>query len=252
MIWGAHARLGSGPAPTDPVTNLHLLSAGAAKGLVQDLQARFERDTGLALQCTFGAVGAMLERLNAGTPCDVIVLTRTMIDALAREQRVDASHIADLGWVHTGVAVPTGAAARAVSDVPSLLSVLRPAPSIFVPDPVRATAGIHALRVLKALQLPDIEPRLRAFPNGASAMAALAEQADPHAVGITQVSEILYTPGVQLLGVLPAPHGLATLYSAAPVRGASNAAGAAQLLDRLAAPAGAQGRRQAGFEAAPP
>jgi hypothetical protein len=26
-------------------------------------------------------------------------------------------------------------------------------------------------------------------------MAAMAEQADPHAVGITQVSEILYTPG---------------------------------------------------------
>ena len=50
-------------------------------------------------------------------------------------------------------------------------------------------------------------------------MAALAQQADPQSVGITQVSEILYTPGVQLLGALPAPHGLATLYSAAVVRG---------------------------------
>jgi molybdate transport system substrate-binding protein len=229
--------------------DLHLLSAGAAKGLVQGLQAEVERDAGVTLQCTFGAVGAMLERLNGGAPCDVIVLTRAMIDALARDQRVDAARIADLGWVHTGVAVPSAAAARTVSDVPSLLSVLRPAASIFVPDPERATAGIHALRVLKALQLPDIEPRLRAFPNGAAAMAALAAQAEPHAVGITQVSEILYTPGVQLLGVLPAPHGLATLYSAAMVRGASNAEAAQHLLQRLTAPERARWRSEAGFEA---
>ncbi|MCW5658714.1 MAG: substrate-binding domain-containing protein [Burkholderiaceae bacterium] len=232
------------------MTNLHVLSAGAAKGLVQGVQSEFERDTGLTLQCTFGAVGAMLERLNAGAPCDAIVLTRAMLDALAREQRIDASSIADLGWVHTGVAGAGAAQAGAVSDVASLLSVLRPAASIFVPDPQRATAGIHALRVLQALQLPDIEPRLRAFPNGASAMAALAQQADPHAVGITQVSEILYTPGVRLLGVLPPPHGLATLYSAAVVQAAPNAQGAIQLIKRLAAPARAHWRRQAGFEAA--
>jgi molybdate transport system substrate-binding protein len=233
------------------VTTLHVLSAGAAKGLVLGVQSEFERDTGLTLQCTFGAVGAMLERLNAGAPCDAIVLTRAMLDALAREQRIDASSIADLGWVHTGVAGAGAAQVGAVSDVPSLLSVLRPAASIFVPDPQRATAGIHALRVLQALQLPDIEPRLRAFPNGASAMAALAQQADPHAVGITQVSEILYTPGVRLLGVLPPPHGLATLYSAAVVQAAPNAQGAIQLIERLAAPARAHWRRQAGFEAAP-
>jgi molybdate transport system substrate-binding protein len=233
--------------------DLHLLSAGAAKGLVLGVQAEVERDAGVALQCTFGAVGAMLERLNAGAPCDVIVLTRAMIDVLARDQRVDAARIADLGWVHTGVAAPSAAAGRKVSDVPSLLSVLRPATSIFMPDPERATAGIHALRVLKALQLPDIEPRLRAFPNGAAAMAALAAQGDPHAVGtavgITQVSEILYTPGVQLLGVLPAPHGLATLYSAAVVRGASNADAAMHLLRRLAAPERARWRRESGFQA---
>ena len=229
---------------------LHLLSAGAAKGLVQGLQAEFERDAGVTLECTFGAVGAVLERLDAGAPCDLIILTRAMIDALVCDGRADGQCIVDLGWVHTGVALPSGAAARAVSDVPSLLSVLRPASAFYLPDPERATAGIHALRVLKALQLPDIEPRLRAFPNGAAAMAALAQQAGPQAVGITQVSEIRYTPGVQLLGVLPAPHGLATLYSGAVACGAVQADAAAQLLQRLVTPARAPWRAQAGFEAA--
>jgi molybdate transport system substrate-binding protein len=229
--------------------DLHVLSAGAAKGLVQGQQADFERDSGFRLQCTFGAVGAVLERLNAGAPCDLIIVTRAMIDTLARESRVDAARIGDLGWVNTGVAVPAGAATRPVSDVPSLLAVLEPSKAIYLPDPERATAGIHALRVLKALQLPDIEPRLRAFPNGAAAMAALAERADPRSVGITQVSEIRYTPGVQLLGVLPAPHGLATLYSGAVARGAAQTDAAAQLLQRLCAPEHASWRQQAGFEA---
>jgi molybdate transport system substrate-binding protein len=230
---------------------LHVLSAGAAKGLVQGLQREFERDAGVALQCTFGAVGDVLERLNAGAACDLIILTRSMIDALAREGRVDGERIADLGWVPTGVAVPDVAAVPPVSDLQSLLAVLLPATSIFVPDTARATAGIHALRVLKALQVSDLEARLRTFPNGAAAMAAMAEQRDAHAVGITQVSEILYTPGVRLLGVLPAPHGLATLYSAALRRGAAHADRAAQLLQRLVAPERAPWRRQAGFEAAP-
>jgi molybdate transport system substrate-binding protein len=230
------------------MSDLHVLSAGAAKGLVQGLQGDFGRELGVTLQATFGAVGAMLERLNAGAACDVIILTRAMLDALAREGRVDEP-IADLGWVHTGVAVASSAVPRPVADVSALRAVLEPARAIYLPDPERATAGIHALRVLKALGLPDIEARSRAFPNGAAAMAALAQQADPLAVGITQVSEILYTPGVQLLGALPAPHGLATLYSAAAVRGAAHAHAAAQLLERLSAPSAAQWRQQRGFEA---
>jgi molybdate transport system substrate-binding protein len=229
------------------VPELHVLSAGAAKELVLGLQADFEREVGVSLHDTFGAVGAMLERLNAGAACDLIILTRTMLDALAREGRIEHD-IADLGWVHTGVAVASAAAVRPVADVPALRAVLEPARAIYLPDPQRATAGIHAVRVLKALGLPDIESRLRAHPNGAAAMAALAQQADPHAVGITQVSEILYTPGVRLLGALPAPHGLATLYSAAVARGSAHVGAATQLLQRLCAADRARWRQQSGFE----
>jgi molybdate transport system substrate-binding protein len=70
---------------------LHVLSAGAAKGLVQELQPEFERDFAVTLQATFGAVGAMLERLNAGAACDLIILTRAMLDALARDGRIARS-----------------------------------------------------------------------------------------------------------------------------------------------------------------
>jgi molybdate transport system substrate-binding protein len=227
---------------------LHLLSAGAAKGLVLALQSDYERDSGLALDGGFGAVGAVLDRFNGGAPCDVIVLTRKMIDALAREGRVDPASVADIGWVHTGVAVPQEAAARPVHDAAALRAVLANANAIYLPDPERATAGIHAMRVLRDLGLAGVEDILHPHPNGAAAMAAMAREGGTGAVGITQISEILYTVGVRLLGALPPPHGLATLYSAALTRSSAHTAAAAVLLSRLAGPAGAGLRRQGGFE----
>ncbi|HEY6511299.1 MAG TPA: substrate-binding domain-containing protein [Burkholderiaceae bacterium] len=227
---------------------VHLLSAGAAKGLVLALQPEFERAGGLRLASTFGAVGAMREQLDAGAPCDAIVLTRAMLDGLAAAGRVAAGSVRDIGWVHTGVAVPLGAAAPSVADATALRALLQHASAIYLPDPERATAGIHALKVLR--ELGQAQPaRLRPHPNGAAAMAAMASAADPAAVGITQVSEILYTPGLHLLGALPAPFTLATLYSAAITQGATQPEAAAGLLALLSAPAQAALRRQSGFEA---
>jgi len=229
------------------VTNLHLLSAGAAKGLVLALQPQFERASGLRLASTFGAVGAMRELLDAAAPCDAIVLTRAMLDELAAAGRVNAASVRDLGWVHTGVAVPQGAPAATVGDASELSALLQRAKAIYLPDPQRATAGVHALKVLRELGQAQPE-RFRARPNGAAAMAAMALEADAAAVGITQVSEILYTPGLRLLGVLPPPYALATLYSAAVVQAAAHAEAASALLALLSAPGQAASRQRSGFE----
>lgn len=229
-------------------TAVHLLSAGAAKGLVLALRDEFERASGHSLVSTFGAVGAMREQLEAGARCDAIVLTRAMIDALAAAGRVDARSVCDLGWVHTGVAVPQGSPTPSVADPAALRALLERASAIYLPDPERATAGIHALKVLR--ELGQAQPaRLRPHPNGAAAMAALARDGAPSAVGITQVSEILYTAGLQLLGVLPPPYALATLYSGAVVLGAPQTEIARSLVSLLCAPAHAALRQRSGFAA---
>ena len=80
---------------------LDILGAGAAKAAVLSAAA----DIGVTPGGAFGSVGAMQDKLLAGEPCDVIVLTRTMIEALAESGRVLPETIADLGRVKTGVAV---------------------------------------------------------------------------------------------------------------------------------------------------
>jgi molybdate transport system substrate-binding protein len=57
--------------------------------------------------------------------------------------------------------------------------------------------------------------RLHPFPNGAAAMGALARGAVPGELGCTQITEIKSTPGVVLVGPLPAGFDLATIYTVA-------------------------------------
>jgi molybdate transport system substrate-binding protein len=204
---------------------LDLLCAGAAKGLVEALQPEFERATGATLHATFGAVGAMREKLDAGAPCDVLVLTRAMLDTLAHDGRVLADTIAPLGRVPTGIAVRAGEPLPTIGDRANLRASLAAARRIYFPDPERATAGIHFVKVLRDLGLhDDVAPRLATFPSGAVAMRALADTPESGLIGCTQVTEILYTPGVVLVGELPAGFELATLYAASVTTQARNAA----------------------------
>jgi hypothetical protein len=63
-----------------------------------------------------------------------------------------------------------------------------------------------------------VGPRCRTFPNGATAMRELAAAGTPRSIGCTQVTEIRYTEGVDLVGALPPPFELATVYTAASRR----------------------------------
>lgn len=230
---------------------VHVLSAGAAKGLVTALAPAFERETGHHLQCAFGAVGAMQDRLDAGDACDLIILSRAMIDALAQAGRVRAEGVVDLGRVRTGVAVCVGAPQPAVGDAAALARALLRATALYVPDTVRSTAGQHALKVLAALGVAEkLNARLRTYPNGATAMATMAAEADPLALGLTQVTEILYTPGVVLVAALPREFELATVYTAAVVSHAVQAEAALALGRLLGSPATASLRLAGGFDPA--
>lgn len=193
---------------------LHLLSGGAAAGLVQPLQAAFEARHACQLQATFSAVGAMRDKLLAGAPCDVLILTRALIDGLIASGHVVKGSDRDLGVVKTGVAVKQGTPHPPIADRAQLQAAFRAAQGIYFPDPTLATAGIHVMKVLQALGLDqEMADRLHVFPNGATAMRAMAQEPGTQWIGSTQVTEIKYTPGIELVGLLPKEFELATTYT---------------------------------------
>ena len=229
---------------------LQLLSAGAAKGLVTALQARFTELTGLALQARFGAVGAMKEVLLAGEPCDVFIASAAMVESLIAGGELQAGTRADLGRVHTGIAVRAGAPRPDIANAERLRASLLGADALYFPDPERATAGIHLVNVLKQLGIDAVlAARWRTFPNGATAMHELSQRGSAQAIGCTQITEIKYTEGVDLVGALPDPFELATVYSAALTQRCAQPGAAQQLIALLAGDASRAMRESGGFDA---
>ncbi|WP_315833813.1 molybdate ABC transporter substrate-binding protein [Bradyrhizobium prioriisuperbiae] len=230
------------------MTDLKILSGGAAQGLVERLVAAFNVVSGLDVAGEFGAVGAMAANLRAGAPADLVILSRAVVDELAGQGLVIKSTATDIGRVETAVAVRVGDATIAVGTANDLRTALLAADEIFTPDTQAATAGIHFAKVLVDLGIADrVTKRLRMFPNGMTAMRHLSVSSARRAIGCTQVTEILNTSGVTLVGPLPPGHDLATVYTAAITTGASAAGAAQQLIDIMVDPRHAALRESIGF-----
>jgi molybdate transport system substrate-binding protein len=89
---------------------------------------------------------------------------------------------------------------------------------------------------------------LRPFPNGATAMREMSQCPEAGLIGCTQVTEILYTPGIKLVAPLPKEFELATVYTAAVCTGARHPKLATALIELLTGAGAATVRRSAGFE----
>jgi molybdate transport system substrate-binding protein len=227
---------------------LKLLSGGAAQGLVAALTPHFTSQTGWSIEGDFGAVGIMAKRLRDRAPADVMILTAALIDDLLREGLLVAGSARAIGAVETAVAVREADANPVIGDEEALRHALLAADTIFVPDIVASTAGIHVAKVLSQLGILErVRPRLRIFPNGATAMRELARATTQRPVGCTQSTEIIVTPGLKLVGPLPPACALATVYSAALTAHTTDASVAAALIDILAGSEQRVARERAGF-----
>jgi molybdate transport system substrate-binding protein len=222
---------------------LDILSAGAAQGVVTALAV----EAGIEIAGSFGAVGAMKEKFLGGAPCDIIILTQAQIAELATQRLVLPGSCANLGTVLTSIAVRAGDNFPDVSNEGALRAALLAADEIYFPDAQKATAGIHFAKVLDALGIySEVAARTRTYPNGATAMRELA-RASGRAIGCTQVTEILNTPGASLVAPLPKAFELATVYSVAVSAHATNAEAARRFAAQLTTEASRALRTKAGF-----
>jgi molybdate transport system substrate-binding protein len=229
--------------------NINILSGGAAQGLVTQLEGQFYTEAGRAIHGTFGAVGMMRDKLLTGEPCDLIILTQALIEQLGESGHVVAGSARPLGLVKTGIAVKTGETAPKVDTAESLKAALLAAKGIYFPDPVKATAGIHVMNVLKKLGIDEaVAKHLRPYPNGATAMREMAASNESGLIGCTQVTEIIFAQGVDLVARLPKEFELVTIYTAAICSQSGQPQAAQMLIDLMTNPQAAALRLVGGFE----
>ena len=176
---------------------LKILSGGAAQGLVHALAPAFKAETGCDIDGTFGAVGAMREKLLGGAPADLVILTQGAGEG-ARGRR--AASMPGFGHRHRRRADRDCGAASAIQSPPigdaaAVRAALLAADGIYVPDLKLSTAGIHFAGMLETLgiraaggqasaRLPERQHRdARARLGGRPADRLHAGDGDPQHAG---------------------------------------------------------------------
>jgi len=93
----------------------------------------------------------------------------------------------------------------------------------------------------------EVTPRLKIFPNGATAMRELAASTATRPIGCTQATEIIATDGIMLSGSLPPGSELVTMYTAGVATHATHPKEAAALIALLTGADHRELRQRVGF-----
>jgi len=235
------------PARAD---ELRVLAAGATESTLRDVVATFEAQSGHALKLTYGAVGLLRDRIFSGEGADLVIVTPAIIEQLEAKALLQPGSRVDLGRVGGGIAVRAGERLPAVGSPEELRQALLAAEEVYYADPATATAGAFFLSVADRLGVGEaVRRKGRTAAGGKEAMRRMA-RSSAHAIGLTQISEILSVTEVVLVGPYPAPLQTATTYSGVVPKAAARPDAAQAFLRFLMSPPVQKRFRKAGFEAA--
>lgn len=161
--------------------------------------AEFEQTTGYRLDVTTDIAITMVRRIQAGEPFDFLVAAPEHIDALIKDGMIAADTRTDLARSGIGVAVRAGAAKPDIRSVESFRRALLNAKSIAYLR--EGQSGVYLAGMLQRLGIAGaIESKLTR-PT-ADIVSELVAKGDVE-IGMVVVTQILTTPGVELVGELP-------------------------------------------------
>ena len=192
---------------------LNVLAAGAVEAVVRDMVGSFEKESSYTVKLTYAPVGALRDKIYAGEPADVIIVSPAIVEQLVARGLVQVGTRADLGRVGGGIAIRKGAPRPAIGMPEELKRALLSAKEIYYADPKIATAGAYFLSVADSLGIGDeVRKKVRTAGGGKASMELMAKST-VEAIGLTQISEIMSVPEVELVGPYPGDLQVMTTYS---------------------------------------
>ncbi len=227
---------------------LNVLAAGATESTLRDVVGMFEKESGHTVKLTYGGVGALRDKIYAGEPVDLTIVTPIIIEQLQAKGLVRPDTRMDLGRVGGGIAVRLGAPRPAVGTPEELKQALLTAKEVYYADPATATAGAYFLKVADRLGVGDaVRQKSRTAAGGKEAMELMAKS-NADAIGLTQISEILSVKEVVLVGPYPGDLQSMTTYTGIRLTRTTHPDAADAFLRFLTTPPVQARFKQAGFE----
>jgi molybdate transport system substrate-binding protein len=203
------------PAGNASAGVIKVLYVGSLRSSFAELIPSFEKSSGHKVTAEAGAAGAMVDRIQKGEAVDVVIVTTAQIERLVTQGKIAPGTQVNVAKSGMGLAARKGAAAADIGSLETFKRTLSNAKSIGHTDPVSgASSAIYATQLLARLDIAaDLKSKIKLFASNALLFKAVSK--GDVELGFGQMSEIVATQGVDLVGPLPAPVQNYSRYSAA-------------------------------------
>jgi len=205
---------------------------GAARAAYQTLAPQFERASGHKLVTHFDLPPALIRKIDAGEPYDVIILSYD-VDALIKQGKVVADSRTVFGRVGVGVAVRQGSPKPDFSTVEAFKQSLLSAKTFATSG--EGSSGRYVASLIERLGIAEqVKPKIRSGAAGASAQMVSRGEVD---FVVSGLPPLIGTPGIEWLGYLPEEINSWLVFSGGVGVNAKEADAGRALLKFLATPA---------------
>ncbi len=226
---------------------LNLISSMATKKLLGELTALYDQQNpGKPAQLeSVGGVDAA-KRVQTGEAFDAVVLASDAIDKLIAAGHVLPGSRVDL--VRSGVAM----AVRAGAPHPDLGSEAAVKQAVLAAPTLGYSTGPSGVQLAALFERWGISEQIKSKivvpPPGVPVGALIAS--GEVALGFQQLSELMHLPGIDVIGALPDPIQIDTVFSAGVVATSAQPDAVHKLLAFMASPSVAALKRENGMEPA--
>jgi molybdate transport system substrate-binding protein len=178
--------------------DVKVFTSRAVATVLAEIRPKFEAASGHKLDVVVDLTPTLVQRARAGEPFDVIVALPKLIDDLIKEGHAIADTRTKL--VHSGLGLETRAGA-VKPDIGSVGAFKRALLNFKSIGYLKTPAGVHLDQEFARLGIAEVISSKAVRPNTDIVSQLVANGAIE--AGIVVKTQILTTPGVQLVGSLP-------------------------------------------------
>jgi molybdate transport system substrate-binding protein len=225
---------------------IQLISSMATKLLLADLAARYQAQTGVAVNVvSVGGVDAT-KRVQAGEVFDAVMLAAQAIDLLTASGHIVPGSRVDIVDSGVAVAVRAGAALPDIGTEAAVKAAVLAAPRLSYST---GPSGVQLAKLFERWGIADaMASRIVTAPPGVPVGALVARgEVD---LGFQQLSELMHLPGITVVGPLPPDIQITTTFSAGMASTSAQPDAVRALLQFFASPGVATLKAQHGMVAA--
>jgi len=187
-----------GQASPANAPEIKVWTARAIATVLAEVGPQFESATGHKLAISSDLPDAFLRRANAGEPFDILISGSAPVDAWIKDGKIIAETRTDVARSAIGVGVRAGARKPDISSVEAFKRALLEAKSIAY---LKVGSGIYMAGLLDRLGIAEAIKSKVTRPDS-DIVTELVARGEVE-LGIVVVTQILTTPGVELVGPLP-------------------------------------------------